>query len=205
MGEMRLMKDKLTIARVVIIAMLLYGCATSPAAKIDHDPTQDFSTYQSFTWFSENPMKVGETANPPSDSLQREIMDAIQLRLEANSYRLADGPKPADFLVSFTVGSRESTISDSDADSDSEAPPTVRGRGGWGTASRGGASESYTRGILVINIFDAAERRLVWHGASSKKITEEDRENMLQVIDAVVDTILSNFLRTNSHNKGVIE
>ena len=136
-------------------------------------------------------MKVGETANPPSDLLQRNIMDAIQSRLEADSYRLAGGPELADFLVSFTVGSRESTISDSDANS--EAPPTVRGRGGWGTAYRGGASESYTRGILVINVFDAAERRLVWHGASSKKITEENRENMLQVIDAVVDTILSEF------------
>lgn len=154
---MQLMRDKFTVASAAIGMMLLHGCATSSTAKIDHDPTQDFSSYQSFTWFSENPMKVGESANWPSDSLQRDIMVAIQSRLEANSYRLADGPELADFLVSFTVGSRESTT----AESDSETPPTARGRGGWGTAYRGGASESYTRGILVINVFDAAERRLV--------------------------------------------
>ena len=98
------MKNKLTIARVAISAMLLHGCATSPAAKIDFDSAQEFSNYQLFAWFSENPMKVGETANPPSDSLQRNVMDAIQSRLEANSYQLADGPELADFIVSFTVG-----------------------------------------------------------------------------------------------------
>ncbi len=193
MGVMQLMSNKFTVAAVAIGLVLVHGCATSPAAKIDFDPAIEFSSYHVFTWFSENPMKVGETANPPSVSLQNDLMAAIQSSLEASSYKLADSPELADFLVSFTVGSRESTISDSDADSDSESPPTVIGRGGWGTASRGGAGESYTRGILVINIFDAAERRLVWHGASSKKITKEDRENMLQVIDAVVDTILIEF------------
>lgn len=186
---MQLMRDKFTVASVAIGMMLLHGCATSPAAKIDYDSAQDFSNYQSFTWFSQNPMKVGETANPPSDSLQHDIKAAIQSRLEANSYKLIVSPELADFLVSFTVGSRESTT----PDSDSETPPTVRGRGGWGTAYRGGASESYTRGILVINIFDATERRLVWHGASSKKISDDDRDNITDLVNAVVDTILIEF------------
>ena len=183
------MRDKFTAVIVAFGIVSLCGCATNPAAKIDYDSTREFSNYQSFTWFSENPMRVGDTANPLSDSLQRNIMDAIQSSLEENSYRLADGPEPADFLVSFTVGSRESAK----PDSDTETHPGASGRGGWGTAYYGGASESYTQGILVIDIFDAAERRPIWHGASTTKITEEDRENMPQVINAVVDTILSEF------------
>jgi len=186
---MQLMSNKFTVAAVAIGLVLVHGCATSPAAKIDFDPAIEFSSYHVFTWFSENPMKVGETANPPSVSLQNDLMAAIQSSLEASSYKLADSPELADFLVSFTVGSRESTK----PDSDSETAPTVRGRGGWGTAYHGGANESYTQGILVINIFDAAEHRLVWHGASTTKITEQDRDNMPQVINAIVDTILSEF------------
>ncbi len=183
------MKDKFTAAIVAFGIVSLYGCATSPAAKIDYDSAQKFYNYQSFAWVSENPMKVGETANPPSDSLQSNIMDAIQSRLEASAYRLADASGSADFLVSFTVGSRESTKPDSQP----ERAPEASGRGGWGTAYYGGASESYLQGILVIDIYDAAERRPVWHGASTTKITEQDRDNMPQVINAIVDTILSEF------------
>ena len=45
----------------------------------------------------------------------------------------------------------------------------------------------------MIDIIDAAEGQPVWRGASSKKITDDDRENMTEVINAVVDTILSEF------------
>ena len=82
---------------------------------------------------------------------------------------------------------------ESESDSDTEKLPGSGGRGGWGTAVYGGASESYTQGILVIDIFDAAEGQSVWRGASAKKITADDRENMAEVINAVVDTILSDY------------
>ena len=134
-------------------------------------------------------MKVGETAGSPSATLQNDIMVAIQSRLEANSFLLADPPELADFLISFRIGSRES----SKADSDTARLPGSGGRGGWGTAVYGGDSDSYTQGVLVIDIIDAAEGQPVWRGASAKKITGDDRENMTAVINAVVDTILSEF------------
>ncbi len=138
-------------------------------------------------------MKVGETAGPPSATLQSDIMIAIQSRLEANNFHLVDAPELADFLVSFRIGSRESTIAESDSDSESEHHPGPSGRGGWGTAVYGGDGDSYTQGILVIDIIDAAKEQSVWRGASSKKITDGDRENMTEVINAVVDTILSDY------------
>ena len=134
-------------------------------------------------------MRVGESARPPSATLQYDIMIAIQSRLEANNFHLVDTPELADFLVSFSIGSRESTI----AESETERLPGSGGRGGWGTAVYGGDSDSYMQGILVIDIIDAAEGQPVWRGASSKKITDDDRENMAEVINAVVDTILSEF------------
>ncbi len=179
----------MVVASAAIALFMLHGCAASPAARIDYDSTHDFSNYQSFTWVSENPMKVGETASPPSAALQYDIMVAIQSRLEGNNYHLVDTPGLADFLVSFRVGSRESTK----PESDTERLPGAGGRGGWGTAVYGGDSDSYTQGILVIDIIDAADGQPIWRGASAKKITDDDRENMTEVINAVVDTILSEF------------
>ncbi len=184
-----MMKSKMLVASAAIVIFMLHGCAANPAARIDYDSTHDFSNYQSFTWVSENPMKVGETAGPPSATLQHDIMVAIQSTLEANSFHLADPPELADFLVSFSIGSRETVK----PDSDTERLPEAGGRGGWGTAVYGGDSDSYMQGILVIDIIDAAEEQPVWRGASAKKITDDDRENMTEVINAVVVTILSEF------------
>jgi len=183
------MKSAMVVASAAIAIFMLHACATNPAARIDYDSTHDFSNYQSFTWVSENPMRVGETAGPPAAALQYDIMVAIQSRLEANNYQLADTPELADFLVSFSIGSRESSKSDAET----ERLPGAGGRGGWGTAAYGGDSDSYTQGILVIDIIDAAEGQPVWRGASAKKITDDDRENMTEVINAVVDTILSDY------------
>jgi len=185
------MKSEIFVASAAITLFMLHACATNSAPRIDYDSTHDFSNYQSFTWVSENPMRVGESAGPPSATLQSDIMIAIQSRLEANNFHLVDAPELADFLVSFRIGSRESTIAESE--SDTEKLPGSGGRGGWGTAVYGGASESYTQGILVIDIFDAAEGQPVWRGASSKKITAGDRENMTEVINVAVDTILSDY------------
>lgn len=134
-------------------------------------------------------MRVGESAGPPSAALQSDIMIAIQFSLEANNYHLSGIIEPADFLVSFSIGSREST----EPDSDTEKLPGSGGRGGWGTAVYDGDGDSYTQGILVIDISDAAEGQSVWRGASAKKITADDRENMAEVIKAAVGTILSDF------------
>lgn len=56
-----------------------------------------------------------------------------------------------------------------------------------------GESASPPAAALQYDIIDAAEGQPVWRGASSKNITDDDRENMAEVIKAVVDTILSEF------------
>jgi len=193
MGVMQLMKSEILVASAALTLFMLHACATNSAPRIDYDSTHDFSNYQSFAWVSENPMKVGESAGPPSGELQDDIMIAIQSRLEGNSYHLVDTPELADFLVSFRIGSRKSTNAESESDPDTEKLPASSGRGGWGTAMYGGDGDSYTQGILVIDIIDAVKGQSVWRGASAKKITADDRENMAAVINAVVDTILSDF------------
>ena len=68
------------------------------------------------------------------------------------------------------------------------------GRGGWATAYYGGgAGAAYTQGALAIDVFDAGERQPVWHGVAGKTISDEDREDMTAVINAVVASILADF------------
>ena len=172
------------------IALTVAACAASTTARIDYDHANQFSSYQSFTWLSENPMKVGKAVSQPRESLQPSLMAAIRANLEANGYRYVADASSADFLLSFTVGSREKVGPEAYTSESSG----VGGRGGWATAYYGGsAGAAYTQGVLAIDVFDASERQPVWHGVAGKRISEDDRENMTGVINEIVASILGDF------------
>ena len=158
-------------AIAVVIALSAFGCATGKPAKVAYDLENNFSNYQSFSWLSENPMKVGQALAPPKKTLQPAVMASIRSNLEAKGYRYQADAVSADFLLSFTVGSREKIGPDA-------YPSEHSGVGGRG----GGAT-----------IFDSHDRQPVWHGVAGKRINEEDRENMTGVINAVVASILDDF------------
>ncbi len=186
----------------LVIAMLtavLASCATGFKATHDHDPEQDFSAYQTFAWISAHPMKVGATNRIPNPLLEPRIMAAIDDALMAKGYTKVGEAKSADFVLSFTVGSREEIKVDS--------YPTMAGgygaRGGypghwrWGGSYYGYGTETsvrqYTKGMLAVDVFDVKERKPVWHGFASKTIRASDRDDLDETINAAVDAILAGF------------
>jgi hypothetical protein len=177
-----------------IASIALLGCSATPSAKVDYDSSNDFATYQSFTWLSENPMKVAKVVSAPRSTLQPAIKAAVLAYLEKAGYQFVSDETSADFLLSFTVGSREEI----GGDSYSSTSAGTGGRGGWGTAYfPGGDGTSYTQGMLAIDVFDAEERRPVWHGVTGKKISESDRDRMETVIEEAVESILTEFPQKN--------
>ena len=174
---------------VVFAALLIQGCASTPSANTNFDSSIDFSKYQTFTWLSENPMKVVKVISAPRTSLQPAVMAAIRTHLESAGYKYVDDATAANFLLSFTVGSREKVGAAYSSDS-----VGTSGRGGWATAYYGGAAGlAYAQGMLAIDIFDANDRRPVWHGVAGKTITQDDQDNMSPLIDGVVASILADF------------
>jgi len=177
------------------VAILLGACA-APGFKAthDYDDTVNFSGYQTFTWVSKNPMKIGVTAIPPSPLLEPRIMSSLERAFVAKGYRYVKQLESADFAVSFTLGSREEIRVDSYP---SMGGPAYGGRWGWGGAYYGYGTETtvrqYTKGMLAVDIFSVRQRRPVWHGFATKKITEDDRDNQLATIDAAVAAIIAGF------------
>jgi hypothetical protein len=190
-----------TVSRLLILvtAVLTAGCATGFQATFDHDPAQDFSGYKTFAWISEHPMTVGRTDRIPNPMLEPRIMSTVEERLGVKGYSKVQDAASADFVLAFTVGSREEVKVDS-------YPSMTAGRvgyayprhwGAWGGAYYGYGTETtvrqYTKGMLAIDVFDVAERRPVWHGVASKTINESDREDAAGTIKAAVDAILEGF------------
>lgn len=191
------MKTLFRSGSVLMLAAMLGACATGFKATHDHDSSHDFSVYQTFAWISENPMKVGQTVQSPNPLLQPRIMNAVEAALVAKGYRQVEEPKNADFVLSFTVGSREKISVNSYPSMSMGYSTGYPGHWGWGAAYHCCASDTqvrqYTTGILAIDVFDVKERRPVWHGAASKTIDEKDRENIEKTVKAAVDVILGGF------------
>lgn len=193
------MARRKTYLVLAILMAVLTSCATGFKATHDHDPGQDFSAYQTFAWISAHPMKVSATNRIPNPLLEPRIMTAIEDALAAKGFEKADEAKSADFVLSFTVGSREEIKVDS--------YPTMAGgygayRGypghwGWGGAYYGYGTETsvrqYTKGMLAVDIFDVKERKPVWHGVATKSISESDRQDAAGTIKAAVDAIVVGF------------
>jgi hypothetical protein len=192
------MSVRKTYWAIALTTVALAGCAAGFESMYDHDSSKDFSSYKNYAWLSDNPMKIGPTSQIGNPLLEPRIMSAVEDDLNAKGYTKTDERESADFVLSFTVGSRNEIKVDS--------YPSMAGGvgygyprhwGGWGGAYYGYGTETsvrqYTKGMLAVDIFDVEERRPVWHGVAEKSINESDREDAEGTIRAAVRAVLAGF------------
>ena len=188
---------RIYLLTLAVVSLLMTGCASGFKGTYDYDRDHDFSNYTSWAWISENPMTIGATDNIPSPLLEPRIMSAIKDNLTTKGFTMADSPASADFVVAFTVGSRDKIRVDT-------YPTYYGGFGyprGWGSPYYGvGVSygtetqvREYTNGMLAIDIFDVSEQRPMWHGYTEKSISSSDRKNIEATVNAAVAAVLSGF------------
>lgn len=170
----------------VAAALLLAGCMSMRVTSSQY-PEADFSGYRSYAWISDDPLIRPSDTEPPVSALTaRRIHEAIEAELAAKGYSAVAVPQLADFVVAYTVGTRDRI----DAGS---YPAPYRGPWLW----RGYGPEMdlrvYQEGTLAIDIFDGDTRQPVWHGRASKEITGTDVADPQPVIRKAVTAILQKF------------
>ena len=190
------MSEKKYYWSIVIVALLFTGCASTFTASFDRDPGHDFSGYETFAWIAEHPMKVDAAIGAVSPLLEPRIMSALEKALTAKGFAFSKNLAAADFVLSFTVGSREKIDVDS-YPSMGGARGAYPGHWGWGGGYYGYGTETtvrqYTQGMLAVDIFDVKARRPVWHGVASKSIYDSDREDVEGTVNAAVDAVMAGF------------
>jgi len=184
-------------AAFAFLFVLVTGCASTVQPVVDHDPKVDFAPYKSFAFISNHPMIRSETSQPASPFTEERIKNSISKNLEDRGYRSVTGTEVANFTISFTLGSRDKM------QSDTYPEPYRAGYGSWrwGGSYYGFApgyegqvdASNYTEGALSIDLFDVSERRPIWHGVSTKGITDKSQKDPDSVIDEIVTAILSGF------------
>ncbi len=172
-------------AWIFVALLLVCGCETMKA-KSDFDPSVDFSHYQTYSWISDHPLLA--SAPGVSPLAEERIQHAVSEVLAAKGYRFVEPGAAADFVVAFTLGTREVVSVDP-----AGYPGGFYRPYGWGGPYQGLDVRQHTEGRLAIDLFDTRLRRPVWHGYVTKSITSKDQANPQAVISAAVTSILGKF------------
>jgi len=190
----------------ILFGALLAGCSSSAPLKTSSavNPEINISEYKTFSWISEQPYIPSGTFL--ADSTRDRIKAKIYNELINKGYVFVYDPMAADFVVSYTIGSRKEI--------NAKSYPTYY-QSGWnlGTAYWGGGGvyipgtysrgarytgtttniRTYTEGTLAIDVFDVKMAQGAWHGVGLKEITSSDRKNVDPLVREAVTKILKAF------------
>src|SRR5579859_6554503 len=106
---------------VLGLALLLTACSTLRVGS-DYDHTASFAPYHRFAWMAR------ERKGSRNPLVAQRTQDAIQAQLKSKGFQLVGGESEADFVVDFTIGSRDRTDIQS-------YPGPYAGPGWWGRPS----------------------------------------------------------------------
>ena len=149
----------------------------------------DFSRFRTFTWIDPNPVLVAPGRAPTNPLIETHVIEATRAALEDKGFAFVDETGDPDFVVAFTIGSREGIRVTS-----YPSHSMMRGRAWhpyWGGAHV--LTHRYIAGQLAIDILEVRLARPVWHGTVERTVTTADRQNAAEIVTETVEAILKSF------------
>ena len=161
-----------------IIGVLLgICCSVSVAQEVhtDYDKKASFSQYHTYYW-----AKV-QTSNP---LWQQRIQDAVDKDLQEKGWNKVDSNGD---VALTAVGS---------AQNQQEYQTFYDGLGGWRWGGFGTEAtttvQNYKVGTLVLDMYEAKDKRLIWRGTSSETLSDKPEKNEKQ-LEKAVDKMFKDF------------
>lgn len=163
---------------ISIIAVALLGIAAyAQDVQFDYNRSADFSTYKTYQWIDYRPVAPGDQL------LDQDIKRAVDEQLAAKG--LARVESGADLIVGYQAGISQEKEFDS----------LGSGFGPWGRWGNTRITTSTVDvGKLVIGLFDAATKQLVWRGAASKTLNlSKDPDKNYQTLEKAMAKLFKNY------------
>jgi hypothetical protein len=176
------------IAAAVMIAVVAAAPAHAAKPQIQWDKQFDFTNVKTYQWQA-----------PPAESLAQSdpfMHSFIQSQIEAklNEAGLTKTDGTPDMFVTYHA----STRNDVQLHSDSFGYGIGGyGMGGWGVYGYGMGPvstttrvENYTKGTLVVDIWDPTQKQLVWRGTSPELLISDDKAKLQKNVGKAIDAMV---------------
>lgn len=153
------MKVKNRLA-VLVTAILLVGVSAWAKITIDYDHQANFTQYKTYSW-----AKI----KTPNSLWDERVKSAIDNELAAKGWQQV--PSGGDVLLC----AREATRNQQELNTYYNGFGGFRRFGGFGTATT--TVDTYQVGTLIVDIFDAGTKNLLWRGAASDTLSSKPEKN----------------------------
>lgn len=172
-----------------LLALALAGCS-GVTYNHDFDPGANFAGFQTYSWAEPSP-DMGSEPRGVDQITERRIIAAIDGQMSAKGYRRISSGQP-DLVLNFVLTTQQNV--------NYTTYHTGWGYGGGWYGGGMGMSTSHTRatewteGTLIIDMYEVADKELVWRGTATAELTEtrspEERDRR---INEVVGKMLEPF------------
>jgi Domain of unknown function (DUF4136) len=142
-----------------VAVLLTATVASAQKVNVDSDPAAPFSTYRTYAWTQ---------GTPALESLaEQRLHAAVDAQLAAKGLRMnASGP---DLMVATHV----TTAEHNELIAPGFGPGLWGFGGGFGTA----AVETFVEGTLVVDLYDAKTKKMVWRGVATATASDKPTKN----------------------------
>jgi hypothetical protein len=163
---------------VLMGAALALGCS-SRKVNFDYDKSADFSSFKTYAWHE------GEQSIKEEDPLgHQRVMDAVDQQMSAKGFsKVSSNP---DVYVTYNGEDNEQMRMDTTHMGYDYGGDWYWG-GGMGMGSSTTQVRTYTEGTLIVDIWDAKKKQLVWRGTGSDIVSDKPDQNAKKIDKAVAD------------------
>jgi hypothetical protein len=163
------------LAAMLLCACLMGGCSTMDVSS-EKSPGADLSRYKTYAWAPE-----GGGRRPQSDVTDQNIRKEIDSALRKYEFPQAPAGTSPDFLVRYSVGSRETLMPDQEYMGDAH-----HGHVGAPTSAI-----VYREGSLIVDFIDAKSKTPFWRGVAEAVV--ETRGEALEKVPEAAQRIVKEF------------
>jgi hypothetical protein len=181
MRTRRLNTTKLSLLSITFV-LLITGCAVAQDVRYNFDRDADFSKFKTYKWVSLNTTTQGDSL------LSKQIKAAVDIELGVKGLTKVE-EDTADLYIGYQTAIGQEKAFTSYNSGWGYGPGWYRG--GWygspgGGMTTGQTSTIYT-GQLDLDMYDSANRDLVWRGVASKTIDtnakpDKQQKNLIKAV-----------------------
>lgn len=164
------------------VALLAAACGSGISTSTDYDPSASFADYSTYHWV--------DSQGSVDDITSGRIRSSVDAAMSARGFR-KDTRNP-DLAISYQVPTRERT-----------SFQTIDtgwgggyGWGGWGMGMGSTTTTQYnwTEGSLILAIFDAKTKNMVWTGTATTELDQNrSPQERQELVDEAVGKLLADF------------
>ncbi len=152
----------------VLLVPFLFVLGCDLKTSVDYDREADFSQVTSFSW-------TGQRNPEINDLVHNRVLDALRSQLKAKG--LSEVDSNPDVFVTYYGDDNERTVIDTNHYGYGYGGGWGWGAGGMGMAGSTTTVRTYQEGTIVVDIYGAGDKQLIWRGTVTGTISDDPKKN----------------------------